>query len=47
MLEKIKTIIGEVTIITEALIGLVKLNPLKNASMFIVIPKKEAIKIFL
>ena len=47
MLEKIKTIIGEVTIITEALIGLVKLNPLKKASMFNVIPKKDAIKIFL
>ncbi len=42
--EKISTIIGVVTIITEAEIGEVRLNPLKKLSMFNVIPKKaEAI----
>jgi hypothetical protein len=47
ILEKRSTIIGEVTTITEALIGLVKLNPLKKANIFKATPKKEAHKIFL
>ena len=47
MLEKINTKIGEVTIITDALIGVVKLNPLKKVSIFKPTPKKAAIAIFL
>jgi len=47
ILEKIKTIIGEVTIITEALMGEVRLSPLKKHNMFNAIPKNDAKIIFL
>ncbi len=47
ILEKISTIIGDVTIITDALIGVVILKPLKKVNMFKPIPKKEAKSIFL
>ena len=45
ILEKIKTNIGDVTIITEALIGVVKLNPLKKVSIFNPTPKNAAKKV--
>ena len=44
---EINTKIGEVTIITEALMGVVKLNPLKKVSIFNPTPKNEASIIFL
>ena len=39
--EKINTIIGERVIITELFTGVDNSNPLKKASIFITIPKKE------
>ena len=41
--DKIKTIIGVVTIITEPFIGVVNWRPLKNANIFSATPKKAAI----
>jgi len=39
--ENIKTIIGEIVIITELFTGVDNSRPLKKASIFITIPKKE------
>ena len=39
--EKMNTIIGERVIMTELLTGVDNSKPLKNASIFITIPKKE------
>ena len=39
--ENIKTIIGEIVIITELFTGVDNSRPLKNASIFTTIPKKE------
>ena len=41
MAEKIKTMIGEIVIITELFTGVDNSRPLKKASIFITIPKKE------